>query len=263
MYSSHPPHTPRSILKQQHSPVPVGCRSPDRPPAVHFPPSPALTRVYAAHPSSAYDRSPIVVSPNTCALPERGCPGRTYTLEDECAARSAPSKRRPSNGNHFHPRAVSNPISTSPTRSIGDDHTRNPPRTSPFTPPPLIPDLSSESDESDSFVTPFDTPNTSLTPAPSISKPRIRTDAMMPTSPYCPAQPSFPDDYPSPYLPHRSSPDDVRKPRRRRSRDRSRERSRECSYASDETSGDGSYKSFSPPSSYTLREMDDGCLGGF
>ncbi|KAI6022908.1 hypothetical protein BKA83DRAFT_4270582 [Pisolithus microcarpus] len=199
MYSSHPPHTPRSILKQQHSPVSVGCRSPDRPPAVHFPPSPALTRVYAAHPSSAYDRSPIVVSPNTCALPERGCP-----------ARSAPSNRRPSNGNHFHPRAVSNSISTSPTRSIGDDHTRSPPRTSPFTPPPLIPDLSSDH----AFV----------------------PDAMMPTSPYCPAQPSFPDDYPSPYLPHRSSPDD---------------------------SAMALTSHSLLQSSYTLREMDDGCLGGF
>ncbi|KAI6117504.1 hypothetical protein F5141DRAFT_603581 [Pisolithus sp. B1] len=259
----HPPHTPRSILKQQHSPASPGCRSADRPPAVHFPPSPVLTRVYAAHPSSAYDRSPIVVSPNACALPERGCPGRTYTLEDECTPRPSPSKRRPSNGNHFHPRAVSNQISTSPARSAGDDHARTAPRTSPFAPPPLIPDLSSESDESDSFVTPFGTPNTSLTPAPSISKPRIRADVMMPTSPYFPAQPSFPDNYPSSFLPYRSSPDDVHKPRRRRSRDRSRERSRECSYASDETSSDGSYKSFSPPSSHALREMDDGCLGGF
>lgn len=253
MYA-HPPSTPRSILKQQHSSTRAGCRSPDRPPAVHFPPSPSLTRVYAAHPSTAYDRSPIVVSPNACALPERGCPGRTYTLGDERPTRSSQSKRRPSSGNHFHPRAVSKQISTSPTRSVGDDHTRVSTRASPFVPPPLIPDLSSESDESDSFVTPFDTPNTSLTPAPSISKPRIRSDGMLPTSPYYPEQSGFSDNYPPSYPSYRSSLDDAHKSRRRRSRDRSRERS----YASDDC-----YKPFSPYSSHALREMDDGCLGGF
>ncbi|KAI6002209.1 hypothetical protein F5J12DRAFT_841496 [Pisolithus orientalis] len=225
MYA-HPPSTPRSILKQQHSSTRAGCRSPDRPPAVHFPPSPSLTRVYAAHPSTAYDRSPIVVSPNACALPERGCPGRTYTLGDERPTRSSQSKRR-----------IESRYPTSPTRSVGDDHTR-----------------SSESDESDSFVTPFDTPNTSLTPAPSISKPRIRSDGMLPTSPYYPEQSGFSDNYPPSYPSYRSSLDDAHKSRRRRSRDRSRERS----YASDDC-----YKPFSPYSSHALREMDDGCLGGF
>ncbi|KAI6037998.1 hypothetical protein EDC04DRAFT_2868551 [Pisolithus marmoratus] len=253
-------HPPRSILKQQPR---AGCRSPDRPPAVHFPPPPSLTSVYAAHPSSAYDRSPIVVSPNACALPERGCPGRTYTLCDERPTRSSLPKRHPSNGNHFHPRAVSHQISTSPSRSAGDDHARTPPRTSPFVPPPLIPDLSSESDESDAFVTPFNIPSTSLLPAPSISKPRNRADVMIPPSPYRREQPGFHDNYPSSFLPYRSSPDDPHKPRRRRSRDRSRERSRQCSYASDETSSDGCYKSFSPYSPHALREIDDGCLGGF
>src|ERR1700728_3993766 len=50
---------------------------------VHFPPSPnSLAQTFSAYSPSLYDRSPIVVSPNSCALPERGCPGRTYTLDD-------------------------------------------------------------------------------------------------------------------------------------------------------------------------------------
>ncbi|KLO20431.1 hypothetical protein SCHPADRAFT_6061 [Schizopora paradoxa] len=50
-------------------------------PKVHFPPSTSLTSTYTAHSASVYDRSPIQVSPNACALPERGCPGRTYMLD--------------------------------------------------------------------------------------------------------------------------------------------------------------------------------------
>lgn len=41
-------------------------------PHVHFPPTPILTSTATTHSSYSYDRAPIVVSPNVCALPERG-----------------------------------------------------------------------------------------------------------------------------------------------------------------------------------------------
>ena len=72
-----PTPTPRPILKRN-------CSSLDRErkqAVVHFPPSPIISKTFVAHSPSTYDRSPIVVVPNTCALPERGCPGRTYTLD--------------------------------------------------------------------------------------------------------------------------------------------------------------------------------------
>jgi len=97
--------------------------------SVHFPPSPALTHTFLAHSASSYDRSPIVVSQNDCALPERGCPGRTYFEE------SPTSRMRPSymvNTKGYHPRAFSS--------------------SSRFDVPPLVPDVSSESDESDAVA---------------------------------------------------------------------------------------------------------------
>ena len=45
-------------------------------PHVHFPPTPTLTSTEITHSPFIYDRAPIVVTPNTCALPERG--GRKF-----------------------------------------------------------------------------------------------------------------------------------------------------------------------------------------
>lgn len=45
-------------------------------PHVHFPPTPTLTSTEITHSSFTYDRAPIVVTPNICALPERG--GRKF-----------------------------------------------------------------------------------------------------------------------------------------------------------------------------------------
>lgn len=124
--------SPRPILKGQHR----SYSSPHN--QVHFPPSPTISRIYSAHSSSTYDRSPIIVSPNSCALPERGCPGRTYTLDDSSPSASTSRRYAPSNnGRHLHPRAVNFP-DTALSRAQP-----------PTVPPPLIPDLSSESDESD------------------------------------------------------------------------------------------------------------------
>lgn len=41
-------------------------------PHVHFPPTPILTRIEMTHSPFSYDRKPILVSPNACALPDRG-----------------------------------------------------------------------------------------------------------------------------------------------------------------------------------------------
>jgi hypothetical protein len=45
-------------------------------PRVHFPPTPTMTSIALTHSPHAYDRAPIQVTPNSCALPERNA--RTY-----------------------------------------------------------------------------------------------------------------------------------------------------------------------------------------
>ncbi|KAI0353976.1 hypothetical protein OH77DRAFT_1364228, partial [Trametes cingulata] len=137
-------------------------------PLVRFPPHTALARTLGS--ALPYDRSPIVVAPNRCALPERGCPGRTYSLDDAPAASSSSSSsshsstRRSSrrigrsptrvtvsgSGRHLHPRAV-------PERDAEDNDLtpRQSPRADLFPLPPLVPDLSSESsEESDGIASP-------------------------------------------------------------------------------------------------------------
>lgn len=149
--------SPRPILKRSCSAE----RGPSPQNAVHFPPSPSLTRTFSVHSAASYDRSPIVVDANTCALPERGCPGRTYGLDDTPHLRQ---KAPPSRG-HAHPRAW---LSTMPP------------------PPPLMLDLSSESDESDGLASPplF----------PFSSTPSLATDAYIAHAasfPYSSSSPGF------------------------------------------------------------------------
>ncbi|KAG6334783.1 hypothetical protein ID866_4301 [Astraeus odoratus] len=262
MYSSSS-CTPRSILKNHVSSSRVSTvhRSPDTLHAVHFPPSPTLTRVYTAHSPAAYDRSPIVVLPNACALPERGCPGRTYTLDGECPKRPSSSKKRSSNGSHTHPRAASHHSSVFPARSGEDDHKRPFVHDPSLVPPPLIPDLSSESDESDGFTSLPGSVETSLTPGPSIPKPRIRMDHMSPITPYRSEEQGHPGA--PPFQPYQCPSEDPHKAPRRPQRDHSRERLRKWEYASDEASRDGGYRPFSLRRGCALDTSDDGCLGGF
>ncbi|PAV22574.1 hypothetical protein PNOK_0253100 [Pyrrhoderma noxium] len=75
---------PRSILKQSSSSssdsysttsLAAALPYPPPPPQVHFPPPTSLTQTHYTHSGTHYDRAPIVVLPNDCALPERGCPG--------------------------------------------------------------------------------------------------------------------------------------------------------------------------------------------
>lgn len=129
--------SPRPILKPSAFSQPNHPHRHQQPasahPSVHFPPSPSLTRTFLVHSASAYDRSPIVVSQNDCALPERGCPGRTY-FEDSAASRQRQHTHHMSISKGYHPRAFSSPSST-----LGSN----------YGVPLLVPDLSSESDESD------------------------------------------------------------------------------------------------------------------
>lgn len=146
-------------------------------PLVHFPPHAALARTFAAHSPSIYDRSPIVVAPNKCSLPERGCPGRTYVpVEAQRPAAAYPQRKttymRPPpspsirNGKHMHPRSNGREVAF----AVEDDEDDDTPASAELTPlatPTLyaksLPALSdgsssssstssSESDESDGFL---------------------------------------------------------------------------------------------------------------
>ena len=71
-----PSKTPRPILKQASSTFGSSMRST----RVHFPPSPRLSTFQFTHSPQLYDRSPLIVQPNACALPARG--DRVYLVED-------------------------------------------------------------------------------------------------------------------------------------------------------------------------------------
>ena len=148
---------PRPCLKRTSAPRPIPAPQ-DEPstllaidpsilsPVVRFPSHTAIARTLGN--AVSYDRSPIVVLPNRCALPERGCPGRTYS-GDECPSRR--SKRNslsPSRGKHHYPRAADHHLDDDPTP-------RQSPRVDYHPLPPLVPDLSSESsEESDGIASP-------------------------------------------------------------------------------------------------------------
>jgi hypothetical protein len=107
-------------------------------PHVHFPPTPTLTSTHAAYSPRTYDRAPIAISPNACALPERG--GRMYSPTSES------SNATRAKGSYFHPNAYEACEPELESSHITVPHIMVPP------PPSLIPDLSSESDESDEVV---------------------------------------------------------------------------------------------------------------
>jgi hypothetical protein len=144
--------SPRPILKQNsaHAAQFAGNH------AVHFPPSPSLTRTFTAPSPMQYDRSPIQVTPNNCALPERGCPGRTYTLDSDEDASSyfSPKLFASTSRGHLHPRALAARQHQQQTDPVfGPSHHQMPMHC-----PPLIPDLSSSSEsseESDGICSPI------------------------------------------------------------------------------------------------------------
>ncbi|QRV78380.1 hypothetical protein RhiJN_06395 [Ceratobasidium sp. AG-Ba] len=105
---------------------------------VHFPTAKReLVKTRVTHSPSSYDRSPIVVQPNSCALPARGCPGRTYD----------PTPVSPS-GRTIHPSAQ---FHSSASMSQSPPRIRRP--ATPCAVPGLIPDEGS-SDDSDGLISP-------------------------------------------------------------------------------------------------------------
>ncbi|TDL24817.1 hypothetical protein BD410DRAFT_837733 [Rickenella mellea] len=228
--------TPRPILKRSSS---SGATSPPR--VVHFPPSPTLiSRTFSAHSPTSYDRSPIIVHTNSCAMPERGCPGRTYV--PETSSRTNHGRQ----GRHVHPRAC---ITSSFTEEEEEDHDEDDDHTPthsvapPLIPnrtllPPLIPDLSSESEESDGFLSPERMPFAYLS----------ITSAMRSSQSSTPTQLSF--------LPHPPSP-----PKYRPSEDDKNRRKQQKKDCTRKSRPDLERKY--GRSSFAEVPNDDGCLGGF
>ncbi|KAF8481701.1 hypothetical protein DFH94DRAFT_793031 [Russula ochroleuca] len=136
----------------QNTPFPFALSSSVLGPRVHFPPAPGLCQTHFTHSASIYDRAPIVVPPNACALPARN--ERTYTPSGEslCAAkkRRSASARATAHGATLHPHAFA---------ESAQAHAQAQAQAAASDPagrmPALVPDFSSsESDESDVSSTP-------------------------------------------------------------------------------------------------------------
>lgn len=119
-------------------------------PHVHFPPTPILTSTALTHSPNVYDRAPIRVSPNACAIPERG--DRTYSSDDV----SPPTSISPIES-YFQPKRPETMHSLQAWAADGRQsvllqasHERYD-----MTPSPaLVADISSESEDSDQCVSP-------------------------------------------------------------------------------------------------------------
>ncbi|KAF8064062.1 hypothetical protein FPV67DRAFT_200394 [Lyophyllum atratum] len=271
--------SPRPILKRS-APVCNGSQN-----AVHFPPSPSLTsHTFSVYSSSAYDRSPIVVSPNSCALPERGCPGRTYTLDEQLGSPPSPSPKRghPYGGRDLHPRALA--FNAARQQQQFEDAERISCAYS--LPPPLIPDLSSESDESDGFSSPATESYTHTTHLHGLAIPKERYstynsfDVDPYASPVSPSALSFLPHAPSPpsrspYAHDMSVYDDPQMTKYKRRRERKHDASRVPDRIPDAPESPGQRTPTKTSCKISalgksvrhavsaFRVEDDGCLGGF
>lgn len=267
--------SPRPILKR---PATIGAPHDHSPhPVVHFPPSPRLTtHTFSVYSASAYDRSPIIVAPNTCALPERGCPGRTYSLDDDPATSQTSRQRgRCYGSDEMHPRAFYGaPHSNSTAGTCG-------------LPPPLIPDLSSsDSEESDEVASPpLDSSHVTIpSHLHSLAIPRDKYVARSLHGSYATSSPaiSFSPSHPSrsPYPYRFSVPEDTQDQKPRHHRERKNEGSydlgripsgqaanaQQCTMPKKSKKNRVSELSKSLPACHAtsnFRVEDDGCLGGF
>jgi hypothetical protein len=224
--------TPRPILKTHSSSECFPSPSTALPfkllhsPHVHFPPTPTLTTTQTTHSPFAYDRAPIIVSPNACAIPERG--GRQYVSPSSRSLKgSSPTEPK---GSYFHPRAfeVCEPEALSETAA-------------PSKPPLRIPELtfssSSESDDSDTCASP---PNCSPIHHISFNYPRDTPCPIL----HAPSQDEI--DIALSFLPYPPSPiKERRRPMRKETGRRNMFQARA--------------KSFQSTDELSL----DGCLGGF
>ncbi len=158
-------HTDPDPPAPPNSPFPFALSSSVIGPRVHFPPAPGLCQTHLTHSSSIYDRAPIVVAPNVCALPARN--ERTYPPSSECPKKRRSAYAPTANGAALHPlafaestkaQAAGNGIVSAVSVSPPDPVARV---------PPLVADLSSsESDESDVSTPPVPSrfPSTSHPP---------------------------------------------------------------------------------------------------
>jgi hypothetical protein len=144
-------HTDPDPPAPPNSPFPFALSSSVLGPRVHFPPAPGLCQTHLTHSSSIYDRAPIVVGPNDCALPARN--ERTYTPSSECSKkRRAAEAAAAAHGVALHPHAFA--AESAQAQAATATATGSAASVSPADPvgrvPPLVADLSSsESDESD------------------------------------------------------------------------------------------------------------------
>ncbi|KAF9257058.1 hypothetical protein L218DRAFT_157870 [Marasmius fiardii PR-910] len=111
-------------------------------PHVHFPPTPVIvSSSYVAHSSLIYDRAPIEVGPNSCALPERGGRVIMHAGSPPISIKGGHDWARERIGSYFHPLAYE--------ACEPEEDTNDVPVPSPSAVPQLIRDSSSsESDES-------------------------------------------------------------------------------------------------------------------
>ncbi|KAF7976184.1 hypothetical protein HWV62_7348 [Athelia sp. TMB] len=194
-------------------------------PHVHFPPTPTLVSTHTTHSSGIYDRAPITIAPNSCALPERG--GRMYTP----AADHGQSVTSPVKGSYFHPKAY-------------EACQPEPPAAIAYL-PPLIPDLSSsESDESDAAMATPPALGSAMVPPLSL---RFSKQHHSHPSPIPRANSQEKLDNALSFLPHPPSPVREQEQRKRRSPSRPRLPRRGTKSAED----------------FGQSALDDGCLGGF
>lgn len=204
-----PSKSPRPILKQASSTF----GSPMRSARVHFPPSPRLSTFQFTHSPQLYDRSPLIVQPNVCALPARG--ERVYLAEDWDRATQDDiiHESIPLRDGHFppeHPRG-------SPTYPRSVDYFSS--------------STHSESDESDDpLATPPDPTNLSATPliithasdilGPSLARRRSDGDVLA-------------------FLPHPSSSPKSKRPKRSLKRTLSDKNMFGCTFSEDSFSTPG------------------------
>ncbi|GJJ13226.1 hypothetical protein Clacol_007477 [Clathrus columnatus] len=239
---------------------------------VHFPPSPSqlVSATYYAHSAAHYDRSPLIVAPNDCAIPRRNCPERTYVLCDREARLLTQVDADYSDSHHHDANVDYTPRSSSYHQRV--DYFSSPSHATSFyssQPPHCVPDLTwSESEDSDGLISPpvnvdFRQSFSSL----NISSPNLRARIQKPLL-------SSPTDVPPQdvlsFLPHPPLPPHERK---RSLSPRNRERKERTTYSSSDSDGpvftttrtkplrprysttSSSFSSDIPP--------DSGCFGGF
>jgi hypothetical protein len=246
------------------SPRPILKRSPRKAKhAVHFPPSPSLTSTVLAHSPSSYDRTPIEVEENACALPERGCPGRTYTLQE--AERVSLGRHNLGSlslaaGRDLHPRALQKARDTASIFGPSDARTSQPSYQAGITLPPLISDVSSsETEDSDGLASPPQEWNSRYASHGSVGP------EDEPSRGAAVFAPNGDQDLRTTlsFLPHALKDFGTRKSRGFKSRGFSGREIAECGSSHEKT--DGLHRSHlsTALSACSLEDRDEGCLAGF